>query len=482
MEKDPGGVNTDLDGAKSDRDKATHKFIIALVILFVARGLLLSSLTPLWQAPDEMAHFANVQTIAERGDFLNMRSAKLSQEVSRSLNRWTFWSVRMGGRMEIDKKPAAGDLSERRTDSKGSNWISQHPPLYYLILASGYLLAYGGSLLTRVFLVRLISIPMGAAVVYISWLLARKLFPGDRFMELTLPIFVAFLPMFSYINSVINNDNLVDVISAMCLLLLATELIDGWKLGHAALGGILLGMALLTKLTALFLAPLFGLALVIPAMRDRGKWLTQLKMGAALFCTAGALSFPWFLRSRLMYGAWLSKYSTVQTPKAPTGAFGTIVDFIIRGKVLTALNSSFWGSFGWLDFHLPSYARLTVWLLVRLAGLGLIILVGRVVWKRSVDFGPRRQALAVVLSGVVFQPMLVIYNAYEESVRVGAVRAVQGRYLFPILLPLGIVFLVGLRSLVPENYRAVATKAFFGLALAGELVFMSVTYIPRYYI
>ncbi|MEK7326720.1 MAG: glycosyltransferase family 39 protein, partial [Chloroflexota bacterium] len=119
-------------------------------------------------------------------------------------------------------------------------------------------------------LVRLLSVLMSAGTVLFTYLLAREFF-DDEASRLAAAAFVAFTPMFAFISGAVNNDNLASLLSAAILFLLirfARNTQYEIRNTHYLLLGILLGLAALTKQSALGLFPLTGLTLLV----NSGQW------------------------------------------------------------------------------------------------------------------------------------------------------------------------------------------------------------------
>ncbi|MFO0908523.1 MAG: glycosyltransferase family 39 protein [Isosphaeraceae bacterium] len=102
-----------------------------------------------------------------------------------------------------------------------------------------------------------------------------------------------------------------------CLMALAASawLLQSPTPRRAAVLGLALGLALLTKLTALLLLPLPLLGLVVALRRrhrlDRHAWL---RLGLALAIPAMALAGPWYARNgraAVEFAAWSSRYQEV---------------------------------------------------------------------------------------------------------------------------------------------------------------------------
>ncbi len=124
----------------------------------------------------------------------------------------------------------------------------QHALGYYYLYKSGY----GPQFLTRIERIPIIAVSM--LLVFLIWLWSFELF-GWKGSLLSL-IFSAFFPPFIGNGSIIATD----IVSA-CTIALALYLFWRWLIfpstSHAVFVGVALGLALLAKLTAIFLIPVF---------------------------------------------------------------------------------------------------------------------------------------------------------------------------------------------------------------------------------
>src|SRR5262249_20597766 len=108
-------------------------------------------------------------------------------------------------------------------------------------------------------LLRLLSVAFGVATVGAVLALGARYLSGR--WALLPAIFVATLPQFLFVSATISNDALTGLLVTLCLLA-ALSLLDAPLRGRCyLLLGACLGLALLTKKTALFLLP--GLALLL---------------------------------------------------------------------------------------------------------------------------------------------------------------------------------------------------------------------------
>jgi len=208
-----------------------------LLFAYLLVGLLYASQTPAWQAPDEPAHYNYIRQLAggklpviEPGDY---NQTYQSEAIS----------AKFAPAYSIDP----------------FEYEDHQPPLYYLLQTPIFLLS-GGSLLA----LRLVSLLLGAGVVWLAYCIGRRLFPESPWLGLTAAAFVAFLPQHVAMLSAVNNDSLAELLIAGILLLLITAVQEQWAATDRRwlLLGLLLGLGFLSKATTYIMAPLIGLLLL----------------------------------------------------------------------------------------------------------------------------------------------------------------------------------------------------------------------------
>ena len=128
-------------------------------------GLAWALVTPAWQAPDENAHFAYTQDLAERlvlpGDvkrpIFSTEQSRAAAAVQSDQAAGTLAGRPTWTRSAYDQWRATPAISKQRRDGGGPNPASSNPPLYYLTAALGYRAAEGGDIFVRLLAARLVA-------------------------------------------------------------------------------------------------------------------------------------------------------------------------------------------------------------------------------------------------------------------------------------------------------------------------------------
>jgi 4-amino-4-deoxy-L-arabinose transferase-like glycosyltransferase len=376
--------------------------LVLLAYLGLASGY--ATLTPIWQNPDEPAHFTYVAFVARTGGLPELKAGDWDSAL---LERLKNGSLRPGDSIEAIRYEA---------------W---QPPLFYLLAAP---LVRIGPLDDPAVLVprlRALDIVFGALTLGIAYAAAREVLPKQ--MAAAVPLVMVGIPMFTSVSAAISADPLANLLAAAIVLVLLRGLrrrVDQprWALGT----GVLLGLGLLTKLALAIFVPLALVVVVVSSAR-------RLRDGVLILTTTALTVTPWLVHQVTTYGLAdplaTSRHAAVvlDQPRFPGFSLEYVASFA------TISFHSFWAQFGWMGVVAPdrlywAYGLLTV---VAVAGL----LRER---RRLVE--PGYQLLLATLGAALLA--YVGYNLTFEQP--------QGRYLFTALVPLGALLVVGWSAWLPK--------------------------------
>jgi hypothetical protein len=307
---------------------------------------------------------------------------------------------------------------------------------------------------------RAVSGLAGAATITLTYLAARRLRPADPTLAILAALLVAFNPQLLFISALVSNDALLAALGAALLWHALARPVA--PLRWALLGGLLFGLALLTKQSALLLGPL----LLWASWRlTGGAWRRAARLSLLWMGTALLVAGWWYARNLWLYGdpfglgLFQSKFATQPfawgEPAAWAGA-------------LRQLFGSFWARFGWMNVYAPA------WALWAYAALCALALVGWASVPGSFASAPQGSAQRLARP-----PLLRLKHAWLAPALAAALAALwtlafaytaglvawQGRMLFPALGALALLLAGGLRSwLTPSRTLALGVGL---LALAA---------------
>ena len=404
---------------------------IILAVYFVL-AVLYAWYTPLWQAPDEPAHYNYVRYVVETGSLPFLHPGDYDQDYLDVIK-----SHRFPPEMSIDSIRYEG----------------HQPPLYYLLAAPLLLITQGMGYEIQVLALRLFSVFLGAGVISFIWASARHLFPDKLLLATLAAGFAAFLPMHLAMMASINNDALAELIIVLGVYRLLVHL-QYPRAGFSAwlLTGIVVGLGLLTKFQAYILLPLAGSVWLWQIWERRSLGVSiasSLANGLAWLAPALLLPLPWWLRNAVLYGPtdplglnWHDAVVVGQPRTLDWIAAHGLPAYLDRYLEFTF--KSFWGVFGWLGVFLDGRVYALFALMSLLVGVGLLFQGWRL--RRGVVTLELAQKLGLALLGV--QALIVLFTYFWYNL---SFVQHQGRYLFPALTALSIGFALGYAGIISRK-------------------------------
>lgn len=241
-------------------------------------------------------------------------------------------------------------------------WQTFQSPLYYLVSAVIYASLHPFfSQQTADHLLRIVPLICGALQVEMAYRAVRYIFPLRRDLQSWGTLIGGLLPMNLYLSQDVGNEPMSGVLSAglvvMCLRLLRSEP-ESLPRRYAVSMGLILGLALLTKVTAVLLIPPVLVVMIFAASKNRRPVKTAVRgvlmlSGAALVVSGWYYLRNWIALGRPFVGGWDVSRKIVwwQNP-----GYRTIHDFISFGQSLLypvySATNGFWDSVYstfWLD-------------------------------------------------------------------------------------------------------------------------------------
>lgn len=407
--------------------------LTALVAAYLALGTLFATTVPLWEAPDAIWHYHFVAHLA-----------------------------------------AGNGLPVRADEGVDAPWRQQgsQPPLYYLLAAPLVVLVDtsdaaqvirfnphaavgvagpGGNVNRMVHtsreafpwrgivlaarLVSLLGVVFGLVAVLATWMLARTVFPDRPAVAIAATGLLAFNPQFLFLSGSIGNDVAIAAAGALVLWRAAVVLREGATPGRCGWLGVACGLALLSKLSGVWLLPVAGLAVGWAVWHGAGRSPDSsesrdqrvpsarriLRLARDLVRPGLWLAVPlllvagwWYARNLVLFGdpTGLPLMLSVMRPRElpPTWR-----ELLVQ---MAAVWRSYWAVFGWFNVPAPDWVY---WLFDALAVIGLgrltVLVARRRLDRREVEGG----ALALGTVGLI----VIALVAWAQ------VRYPQGRLAFP---------------------------------------------------
>lgn len=476
-----------------------RRFIALLLILFVARGVIVTFVHPPFSGHDEVMHYSYLEYVArdfrppvipELAEWQELEREGRETEYDRAnADLWPYCEyVTKDWNIACWKFPTPTWKAVLAGDYFPMGWVytANHPPLYYLYLTPFFLAADDLSIEDQLSVFRLATIPFGIATVVLAWLTARTLFGRDRFLVLMVPTVVAFQPQITYESAMLNNDIMAIAFTSAVFYLLARGLKHGFPWGNVALIGFCYGLAVLSKNTALTTGAIIAFAMVLGiGVRKWREWLARGVVSAAV---GALLIWPWYLYVYRTYGDFtgLSRIQSLQHWNYASKQFPTIWQQLESRNFLWWRWKETWGEFGWRKIPLSTE------LLTLVFWVCLIAAIGIGVWAVRLYLTQRQEISSAVLSDnsprserePLFRPErwqvvgvltmgVACFLAYLAILQFGTTFSLtQARYYFPAIIPAAVLFALGWRSLLPRQWLIPAQVAlFFALVLLNVVIY-----------
>ncbi|MBN1311705.1 MAG: DUF2142 domain-containing protein [Anaerolineae bacterium] len=426
--------------------RSERRITFGIVAAFVFLALVFSS-GPIFEGPDEQGHYAYVRHL--------IRNRALPDVAELPTGQWFHAPLYYA--LVSPAALIAGKATPSNHEGLGNPYIFFHgvdafttvgnDNKNFCIHSRAEIFPYTDSSIARqVHLIRLLSIFLSACTVLTSAAIFRMLWPDDPGLRLIALGFVAFWPQFIYVASLVNNDSLLTLLATLSLWLILRQLRDGATTHGAFLLGILLGLALLTKASALFLVLPVGLAMILDLRRS---W----KYATLTLLVVAVIAGWWYVRNTVLYGdpvlenVILSKFSHEAVPP------GGEIDAIIAHVPMTY--QRLWARFGWNSVAVgePVYRFFDI---VTVAALGGLTMRGlRTVLKdQKHSVGNEATArYAIIIAAFVLAWVAMLVKSCATLWYCS-----QGRYLLPGIAGWAAILSLGLNTLIPRRVRVPAAS------------------------
>jgi len=477
---------------------------VCFLIAFV-NAAIWGVVVPPFQVPDEIAHFAYAQYLAETGKAPPQGvRAQYSPEEQSTLEALNFFSVigrpQMRGILSPSEDAALRTALAAHPSPRGeggSTPVSNQPPLYYALEAIPYWISPSHNILTRLALMRLLSALLAAGTVLAIYLFLRELFPSSPWAWSVGALAVAFQPLFNFIAAGVQGDNLLFLASALTFLVLLRAYRHGLTTRRAVAIGAVVAIGTLAKLTYIALLPGVALALALLCWRQlpEGRSRALRTFGVAIITAAAPVALYLLLNATVWHrgSATAGGIAAATNGNLPGGGSVTLREtldytwelylprlwfmhhaYFARYPLWDVWFNGSVGHFGWLDYTFPNWVydvgRYVFYALAALAVVGVVRT--RAVLRRLVPIGVCFAVMALGLLGAIG------YAGIRYKLSSGYPFE-QARYLFP-LLAMYATFIVLVARGLPGR---------LGLALGGLLVVLAMAHglfaetltISRYY-
>ncbi len=427
---------------------ARRALLVLILIMYTALGVYYAVTVPMFEAPDEVAHFFYARHLADARTLPVQNSEKP-----------TLWGA-IGSQPPLYYVLLAPIVSAVETPNAHAYlwrnpYVNLQHPLFpgnknYYIHTDRERWPYQG-LPLAVHLARGMSILLGVLTLLLVYRFVRTLAPFSPPLALVVTASVAFLPGFIFVTSTVNNDALY-ILLATATMWVMVHAVDEIRTGRTIGLGMLVGLAAVTKLSGFVLLAPATLAVWLGARRKQARaWRFVTGLWGGFLMVAGW----WYARNVATYGDPLGLTQLVSFARYPFS-----FDFPTWGHEITWLLRSFWALFGWHNVAIGprAYLLLLFVLLASVVGLGIASL----------------RRLPALPSGIGWPLLLmvaVLVGAGATARGLGLLPLIPGRIVYPALGGLLLLLLHGWTALVPARVRQAWLIAFpLGLLVLSSAI------------
>jgi len=474
-------------------DANERKIILLLCLLAAAHVFIFSAALPFYSNVDEQMHFDLV---------VNYSQGKIPRALTPP-NAEALPFMVIYGTPEFLWTPASpvippppwklpmADVREKliaKSDGYQSHFQNHEaasPPLYYSAAGAwwrlGKMLGLDGVHL--LYWLRFLNVPLVAALVWLGWRSAKKVFPENYFIRVAVPALIAFLPQTTFY--AINNDIFSPLTfgAAFVLLLYFWDAeIPSAKVSVAV--GLALAATFLTKISNL---PLLAVAVIFIALKffrlaRTGKMQVSAPALYFLLLCAGLPTIGWMTWCKTNFGDFTGSAAKIHFLNWTSQPFAAWFHhpiftpsgfwFFLKGNLAT-----FWQ--GELLWHRQPLANPVVDLIYVLTTLVLLLFALNILLRRPNLFSaPQRTALRLAFASfaalLIFFAWLSVRYDFQDCFYPSREHPffVSGRLLLGALIPFLILFACGLDQLL----KKISERSKF-FVLGALLVFMLATEI-----
>jgi hypothetical protein len=319
----------------------------------------------------------------------------------------------------------------------------------------------------------------------VAYAIVREIFPDDVMLAPATVGAIAAVPMYIAVSASVSNDIAAVLVLALILLLAVKRVKNAVSNRRfVVLGGILYGAALLTKTTAYVPGALVLIGSELALARGSSKpeeksrfTFHALRTLIPLFALALVISAPMFIRNMVTYGITdplgLARHNAVVAGQPTTaemiaqyGLSHILFDYF------AVTFKSFWAQFGWMGVLVNDRIYVVLMVLAGAAAFGFALYARRVLRQRDSLAAPQWWCLGLLAATLV--AAVVDYIGYNFEFF-----QLQGRYLFPAMIPIALFGVIGVRELVAREYHRVVFALLYVALLALDVVSLFLFIVPQ---
>ena len=422
--------------------------LAVILSLYLVMGIGYSLLMPVWEAPDERAHYSYALRLARTGE-----RPSIEENPEANQPPLYYWiAAQPLGWIEVVRpdwvRPISPGTLPKAQGLPRYDWNSEN----YIFLAGPLVLRWLG----------LVFGGMALLFVYGG---VRRIFPDEPGLALGSVALIGGIPQFIHITASVNNDALA-ILAGGLLFFGMVEIcrFESFSLSWIWIAAAALLFPVVTKLTVLALALTVLLALMSQTRRIRPDRAARYLLAAA------GLSIVVFLillaAAPRVVDELIRELAFRLFSFRPGIWDGSVLSFVFE------LVLNFWGKVGWLSVGVPSLLAATMSVLAG-AGIGFAVRSLYFSGEENVLTPAQRRFLTFSLIAIGAAGLMLFRNFLTTP-------QLQGRFLFPTLGPIALWIVFGWRRLLAERERFLVPMI-VGMLFLLNLHLWLTGVIPVYY-
>lgn len=437
-----------------------------LLVAAFFNGLSWIILIPVWQYPDEQAHFAQIQDIAELGK-VPTNSFDTSYEIALSEkilgterdqfgnNKFTYhpeYRLDYSDNYFGPQENLITSLPKSARTQLVKNEATFNPPLYYFLGSFFYKLFENNSLFSRIYVVRLMSLIFFLTTIIISFKIGQLIFLKSKTFPLVLASLVAFMPMLVFASTGVLPDSLTNLLFTIVLFLCLKILNQRLETSSIIMITLTIILGVLTRQQFLITVPMVFLAIFFQIRKDF-KNIIKVILGLI------TILFAFFLINSK--GTEIPIISEFRLHEPSNNNFMMIFDpkfldfqiWTLKHMVNEVL-PWYWGVYKWLSLTVPHINYQIINRIIFIALFGILIriikmIIARELTRSDVIF------LFMILASVIYFFIFAIWD-YFFFLSHGFSFGIQGRYFFPLIVFYLSILLIGFWQILEIIFKRYA--------------------------
>lgn len=436
-----------------------NKLLYLLFLTLVIKQLVWAVFIPIWQFPDEQAHFAQVQNTVEHQSLKGGSGNSTSNEIAISEKllgtiRDEFGNNNFTHRLMFNLS-FSSDYSryvvrtlERVPYTDRTKMIlkeaTDYPPAYYLYISPFYLLSYEQNILIRVIFARIANIPLYVLTIYFAYLTLKRVFHESFQLQIVALLWVSFHPMFSYVSAGVTSDSLYNLLCTV-IIWLSIISIEKMSVTKLVLVGITSLLLTYTKPQAKLMLAIIGSSffLLNVSLKQKKTWVLIGSIGIIFLAGGGAI------RNLLSGRQFLPDVQALDTLNISLSTFVSHIKWTMVHTYREVM-PWYWGVFRWLSLTYPRVVHRTINWLVLISIMGISTIIFRPHYRRS--YG--KIAVFMLIINILYSGGLMVFDYLFTVSRLFSF-GMQGRYYFPMIVTQMALLCMGVDILLPARMKGI---------------------------